>query len=228
MLGAYWFLIQLLFASLLGFVCLKYIQNEYVVLVGLLFLSFVLSILDVHITHIPISDLTFKATFFYCAGYFIAKRKVEIKTSSLVGSGCMFFVVLVSSFITQSGMITISSFKWILYAIVATIATVSMLRIGCYIESNKNTLSRVLVWLGNHTFDVLTWHFLSFKIVSWIIVSIYGLSKFRISDFPSMTEYSSKGWWVVYSVLGLLGPIFIAMAKDKFFIHYYSWRNRVC
>ena len=63
--------------------------------------------------------------------------------------------------------------------------------------------------VGTKTLGILTWHFLCFKFVSWILILYYHLPIDRLSEFPVVTEYSSQGWWMLYLVAGLLLPIVI-------------------
>lgn len=60
---------------------------------------------------------------------------------------------------------------------------------------------------GGYTFNVLTWHFLSFKVISILLIIIYVLSIDYLECFPTITEYALDGWWLLYTVAGVGIPI---------------------
>lgn len=52
----------------------------------------------------------------------------------------------------------------------------------CRRKSTKN--KKILVFIGDNTMMILTWHFLSFKIVSIVLIYCYGLSVKKWHVFP--------------------------------------------
>lgn len=66
---------------------------------------------------------------------------------------------------------------------------------------------RFLIYVGGYTFNVLTWHFISMKVVSLLIIVLYGLSMKRLSEFAAIDEYARQGWWVVYFIVGVAIPV---------------------
>ena len=72
--------------------------------------------------------------------------------------------------------------------------------------------SKVLVIIGQHTLGVLLWHFLSFKIVTFLQCLIYDLPFYRVASFP---VYNSTGlWWAIYSVIGVVVPVLITIIYE--------------
>ena len=66
-----------------------------------------------------------------------------------------------------------------------------------------------------HTIEILTWHFLFFKLVSLIIVKIYKLPLNIIATFPTIQEYSSEGWWMAYTLVGGVLPAMLICMINK-------------
>jgi hypothetical protein len=66
---------------------------------------------------------------------------------------------------------------------------------------------KCIVFIGDHTMEVLTWHFLSMKLVSLIIITIYHLPIKRLSEFPVIEEYARQGWWIAYLIVGVAIPV---------------------
>ena len=65
---------------------------------------------------------------------------------------------------------------------------------------------------------ILTWHLLSFKAVSLLIILIYGLPIEQLGEFPVIVEYATKGWWILYFVVGVGLPLLMKKFMD-FFLH---------
>ena len=73
----------------------------------------------------------------------------------------------------------------------------------------NDAIRKSLVYIGNNTLTILTWHFLTFKLVSIIIIWKYSLPVARLAEFPVIEEATYKLWWVVYFLAGVLIPIFL-------------------
>ena len=88
------------------------------------------------------------------------------------------------------------------------------LNVSQYIASKEGRVRNVLVYVGNNTLTVLTWHFLCFKIVSLIIVRLYDLPIEQLACFPIIPEYVS--WWVVYFIVGAGVPLTVLNLQQKY------------
>ena len=95
---------------------------------------------------------------------------------------------------------------WIVlpYAITATLAILSVFYLSQRIaEKNDSRVTKFLVFTGDHTMELLTWHFLSLKIVSLLLVILYGLPIKQLSEFPVIETYARNGWWIAYFIVGV-------------------------
>jgi hypothetical protein len=45
------------------------------------------------------------------------------------------------------------------------------------------------------------------KLVSLIIIYIYGLPIKQLSEFPVIEQYATQGWWVFYLFIGVGIPV---------------------
>lgn len=81
--------------------------------------------------------------------------------------------------------------------------------ISNYIEKKCTIIKYALYYIGNHTLDILALHFLSFRLVSCIIVVIYGMNVSHIAEHPVIkTIYASNSyWWISYSIVGIVIPL---------------------
>lgn len=65
LLGGYWFLPQLLFASLIGFAVIRYIKNLYAGFIWVTLATIVSSYFNLHMPYFPIRSLTLLSTMFF-------------------------------------------------------------------------------------------------------------------------------------------------------------------
>ena len=84
-----------------------------------------------------------------------------------------------------------------------------VLGISRLLASHNNWVSRFLVFVGDNTLDILTWHFLCFKLVSLLLIWIYALPIERLAEFPVIEEFAYQGWWVMYLVVGVATTLVI-------------------
>lgn len=70
--------------------------------------------------------------------------------------------------------------------------------------------ANLMQFIGNNTLTVLTWHFLAFKLVSLLIIFVYGLPIARLAEFPVITDYTVRGWWVAYLLVAMAVTCVIA------------------
>lgn len=86
--------------------------------------------------------------------------------------------------------------------------------ISSLIEKRQSKIRNLLVFIGNNTLTILTWHFLCFKIVSLAIILIYGLPITRLAEFPVIVEFTTQGWFIVYFIIGIGIPL--AFSRNKY------------
>ena len=86
------------------------------------------------------------------------------------------------------------------------------LNISQYIASKEIWIKNLLVYVGNNTLTILTWHFLCFKIVSLIIIQCHNLPIEQLACFPVIPEH--KDWWPVYLIVGAGVPLAMFRLKQ--------------
>ena len=77
---------------------------------------------------------------------------------------------------------------------------------------NKSSrLRNPLIFLGERTMDILTWHFLVFKLISVLYVLLYGLPLSIVSTGRTLNEdlYMTSYGWLIYSLGGVTIPILL-------------------
>lgn len=83
-----------------------------------------------------------------------------------------------------------------------------LLKVSHVIDSAKSSIimavSNLFSYLGRKSFYIMTFHFLSFKAISLLIVLYYGWGDFTLVGMhPYITAVRGTSWWIAYSVAGV-------------------------
>jgi fucose 4-O-acetylase-like acetyltransferase len=74
-------------------------------------------------------------------------------------------------------------------------------------------IRQILLVIGQNTLAVVAFHFLSFKIVSYLWVVLHHQPFYRIAAFP--VPHTGGAWWLVYTVIGVGVPVFLNLLWQK-------------
>lgn len=225
LLGGFWFLRALLYGSLLFYATCKFIPNRYVGSVFLLAASFLTCFFHMSVPYFRIGSLDLLAAFFIMIGCLFKTIVIRHSTlakmliSNLWVSLVFAIIVGIGSVYWPASMLNYSWSGLVPYAITAIMGTIVIFSIGHRINNWDlsaysgfwlfvfSKIRGFLIYTGGYTFNVLTWHFLSFKLVNLIIIVFYGLSLERLGDFPGMSDYVHEGWSIAYLFIGVVIPI---------------------
>lgn len=156
------------------------------------------------------------ALFFYlgylCKGY---QKKFDSKKVKVLFLLLAIMVVVAIAWTLPSSMPTMETKAVIPYVIAASLASTSIFMFCQWLVKYESYLGSILNYIGMHTIEILTWHFLLFKLVSLLIVNIYRLPINSIASFPTIQEYSCQGWWIAYTMVGVFIPVLGAYIKNK-------------
>lgn len=213
MLGGYWFLRTLFFASLLSYVFLLLFKSlKYGCIIGgivTLVSMIALNCHPVHLTYIPITSQTMAATFLFLMGHAFKRYGIKcfpwyisLSLISLPFFGIRYWEMYLASEFYDNGII-------LQYLTAAILFSWGLYSLFDLLKSN-NFITRILNQIGNNTLPILTWHFLSFKIVSLLIIVIYDLPVARLAELPVIVEYSTQGWFVLYFIVTMLVTYYIS------------------
>jgi fucose 4-O-acetylase-like acetyltransferase len=229
LLGGYWFMEVLFTASIGLFFYLKLLhkvqslpQVKYgktsiqLVWVILLIITVLASLTGLHIPYFGIGGRQLLAMSFMYSGYVYRKHGLQIHASSRfwwVPLGGFLLISSCAAFLAKTNML---SFDWkdvVPYYLIALCGTLMTYFVSHQLNRCEGLLKRFLVYTGNHTLTILTWHFLCFKIVSFLIIQVYGLPIQRLAEFPVIQEYSQSGWFLAYLIVGVGVPLGLARVK---------------
>lgn len=225
LLAGFWFLKALFFGCIISFVIIsisKYYvnskfnipcRNKYstIILIGILLL-FVICLLLIY-NDCPMMALpqSFLAAIFVLSGHVF--RYLNIKKFNKNQIICSFVLVGIGSMTWKMAMHSVpyDISKILPYIVTGTIGTWMIYSLPW--DRIKGKIADVLQFIGKNTLTILTWHFLSFKFVSLLIIFIYGLPIERLAEHPVITEYSGKGWWIAYFLFAMLATCGIAFCN---------------
>lgn len=163
-------------------------------------------------TVFQISSWDFHAAFFIWCGY----------AYSLVGKNCRFNVkiticaVFLSSLMVilfpGASMTKISLIYFFPFTINAIVCTLAIFGICCNLNNTKSTnkILQFIRFIGDNTLTILTWHFLSFKVVSIVLIYMYDLPIEQLSEYPVIRLFDGGYAWFFYSIAGISIPLVLA------------------
>ena len=101
--------------------------------------------------------------------------------------------------------------KVIPFSVSAVSGTMLTLYISNVLERKWSIVKRVLYYVGNHTLDILALHFLSFRLVSFVIVLLYGINVSHVAEHPVIKDVSVSHtyWWILYCTVGIALPLLL-------------------
>lgn len=100
------------------------------------------------------------------------------------------------------------------YTLTALGGSCCIFKISQSLSLSKFGKKKILLFLGNHTLEIMALHYICFKLISYMITLIYHLPIKHLLEFPVMIDYSINGWWIVYTLLGIIIPLGFAYIKN--------------
>jgi fucose 4-O-acetylase-like acetyltransferase len=203
----YWFLKSLFWGSIIFYITRKFIPSPFWGAVLLLSITFIMSYFHIHVPFYRINSTDLLASFFIMCGHLFKSEKIEIKTSLpwLLGYAIL---IAIGAYFYPTRMNTFNYINLLPYAACALMGTLMIFGCSKHIVKKEGTwYTNFLIYVGNHTFEVLTWHLLAFRIVSLIIIMVYEMRIQHLAEAMTIHTYAWKGWWVAYTFVGIIVPI---------------------
>lgn len=216
LLGGYWFLREMFWGTILSLFLMKYIRSIKWCIVVMLTLSILTALLDKHVPYFGIGSLTFLSASFFIAGrkmHEILSQYALIKLPNWKVNVCFILIVGIGSIWMPTNMLKYTTWQILPYFVCAVAGTWLFFNISIILANRQSCLKKFMVFVGDNTMPILTWHFLCFKIVSLMIIGIYGLPIERLAEFPIIREYSF--YWILYFIVGTGVPIVISFSYKQ-------------
>lgn len=214
LLGGYWFMRTLFWCSIISYFVIKFLPPR-VGVIALLLMSIGLLVINKKVPYFDVGAREFMASLIFVCGYLYRKSNFKWEYSKYIYLIGIAFITL-GTFFWRASMGLFSTMTWwkvlpwISSAIIGTIAIYALsIRIN-----NCKRLSPIFTFIGEHTLEILTWHLLCFKLISFIIVTVNNLGVSHLADFPVIDNYSTKGWWIAYLFTGCGVPLLLVLLKS--------------
>lgn len=232
LLGAYWFLKTLFWGSIIFYIFLKVSKNNIVGTVLLLIITIIFSYYAIEIPFFCIKSKEFFAAFLISIGHIYRQMKFNFEQKWTFIISASIIVGIGSNYIKCA----ITNYVWIEiipFAFFAIIGTLMIFGLSSKIINQPvlKDLQIHLNYIGKHTFNIMTWHFLSMKLVTLFICIIYSRSINELSLFPTNKDFAQQGWWIIYTIVGIEIPILGSKIYDrinaKYKIKYNDCNNNI-
>lgn len=207
-LGPYWFLRYLFLASILFLLIMFCLYNysQYIKYIVML-LPIITIISHMNIFSWLPSYILFLSIFFYGSGYLM--KNITINKSVWFWFG-LFFIVAIGSVFIHSHMLMMDNKDIIPYCLFAIIGIIGVLSLSlCISSSSLLWIKKIMVYIGNHSLVILTWHFLVFDFISLFYLKI--ILKQPFTSVEPICLHSNLGGlhFIIYTILGIILPLLI-------------------
>jgi fucose 4-O-acetylase-like acetyltransferase len=216
LLGGYWFLHTMFFASFIFYGLLK-LKIPVIGGIIALLLSVLLYFKGIPVVNIYCGAKEWLAVACMMAGYLYKSYSIDKladEYSAYVLPVCA-LLLIVGSVYWRGEMLTMKWVHTIPYFVSAMAGSIIVMTVSGMVVNKSHRFSVFISTIGDKTIEILTWHFLSFKLVSLLIIACYSLPMEHLAEFPVMRPYHVQGWWVLYFVVGVAVPVVVTSCTKK-------------
>lgn len=214
LLGGYWFLHELFWGSFLFFFLMRATRNVYAVMGITLCATLMMSYFDVRLSYFIASRTAFSA-FFIALGCAYRKSNIEVHKRWAFILPAMATTAITSTFFTTT-MPECTTMQVFPYALLGLLGTLMLLGLGEKIATLTGSIRNFLIYTGEHTLEILTWHMLCFKLVTFIFILCFSLPIARLESYPVIGAYAKEGWFILYVIVGAGIPLMGCYLLEKF------------
>ena len=209
LLNGYWFLKTLFFCSVICLFLLKWIKvRRWLLVAAMVLLAGLCQLVPADTTMI---SRLFLACAFYISGFLFSNRRNEYQIPVYLSMVALLAVAVVSLFWRESIFVTGGGV--VPYYAIAILGTFGVFGIARVLDRTGH-FAGFLDFVGRSTLTILTFHLLSFKLVSLFVIRIRHLPIDRLAEFPVIHE-SISYTWPIYVVTGVLVSLLIALLHKR-------------
>ena len=210
LLGGFWFLISLFWASVFSLLyyrlLLKSVKLTIIYISGGVIFSLVAS---ASLQYLPFripqqfTEQTMLATAFYMTGFLFKKylqHAIQNRIAWLLLSIPLFAALFFRWSMQLKGALVFP------YYIVAVSGTLGLLSLSFVLK--KCPIRNILSYIGSKTLYILIFHFLAFRLVSYVYLSVNHLPMYYLQQSPVLRD-TNQWLWLVYSIVGISFPLIV-------------------
>ncbi len=216
--GGFWFLKELLYASIISYFIFKLLNALRIRLnlktlisssLLLVILAYILSIITFKLP--TVGSKTLLATAYFITGAAFHRAELLFTNINKLKTGIALFVIFVISSFYVKGSIECQGYTIFKYYVVSVIASISLIYLTKLLG---HKLTNILDYVGKKTLYILIFHFISFKLVSIVFITINHKPLTDLSEFP-IVDNDSYFLWLIYTIVGVTIPLLIKQGFDK-------------
>lgn len=208
MLGGFWFIHDLFSATIVIYVLIKFLENKvWIGIICSLALCAFLKYYEIDFLRL-INPRFLMVISIMLVGYCfkLYKKPVVIGTRAVIGA---LFLLVVCSFGRGICLLNFTFLDIIPYFIISIVGSLFLTTIGDKITRING--SKTIQYIGKNTMAILTWHFLSFKLITLFRIIVEDRS---IDDLASFPVILGGYWWIAYTAIGIVIPLGASKLSD--------------
>lgn len=211
-LGQYWFL-RYLFLSSICFLFLRYVFRKiHYILTCIVIILPLLAILANYYSIPHISAVLMLSLFFYGVGYH--SKNFNFEFSVFKFAACI-IALAIGSIMVRSVMLNIETQDIIPFSIFAIIGIYATMMLTNKININNNWIRNVLIYMGNNTMPILTWHFIVFDFYSLFYLHFVLHKTFSSVEYEGLYINLRGFHFIIFTILGLIIPLLLNWFFNK-------------
>jgi fucose 4-O-acetylase-like acetyltransferase len=139
----------------------------------------------------------------YYFGYLFKKNEARIPVNGFYAAAC-FMVLLIS---VQYGPQDTGGHQFIAppFFLAASVCAFYTSYYAASVLERTTVLKNFMLLAGKNTIEIMSLHFIAFRLVNYLQVRIYDLPAAMVGSHPNLS--TRHGWWAVYLVAGLALPL---------------------
>lgn len=191
----------------------------------LVVLSSILRAIDIHLPIFGDLYLPLICSFYYLSGY--AFRKYYGSWFSRLSKTVMLLLYMPTLLLAYKfacgSLLSCTPLTLILDVIPSFMGIFMLVVIAKLIENHRSKiLNEYMSFLGANTFSVLMMHIICFKLVSLLIIAIYGADFSILYESPTPHLYSEKGWFLIFILSAITLPLVVKYLYNKIILKIYG------
>lgn len=214
LLCVFWFLKELFWGSLIFYGVLKLLKNKKITTtLILLTLTLLIRLFRFRVPYFSITFVSFYAATFISAGCLLKEYENRLVNWWMIALSIFIVAIEVCMWGTSTMNVTVVSL--VPYFLSGCAGSIVVLKISKLLSDCCESCLSFLEYVGNHSLSIMALHFVSFKIVSLLIIRLYQLPIGTLAEFPVIEDYNWSSWVMVYSFVGIGLPLVGYWLFDK-------------
>ena len=182
----------------------KYVKNKKMTLI-LVLIGFCLGLLANQLKIDLIANRELVMLPVYYSGFWIGKKMCNKCFLQTFLSMKLFVIslvcLLIIPFLNSSMSVAQNNFEVIPFTYLTFVSGILFILYISKLLMNYEVIGTLLDYIGTKTLSILTFHYLGFKLMTLLLVYVFGSPKTMLGDWPIPDEL--KKYWVIYTIIGV-------------------------